>query len=73
MIDVDDPDIVDIDFAGDSAQFIYILTKNNLYKLTGTIDMEFTKTELIFKKWFISEDIVFSFKSLKFSFNNKVC
>ena len=71
MIDVDDPDIVDIDFAGDSAQFIYILTKNNLYKLTGTIDMEFTKIEWIFKKWFISKDIVFGFKSLKCSINNK--
>merc|ERR1712154_718373 len=34
-IDVDDPDLVDIVFAGDDLDFLYVLSTKNLYKITG--------------------------------------
>jgi len=34
-IELDDPDVVDVTFAGEDLDYMYILTKKNLYKLTG--------------------------------------
>ena len=35
FVDIEDSAIVDVNFAGDNFEFMYILTATNLYKLTG--------------------------------------
>ena len=35
FVDIEDSAIVDVNFAGDNFEFMYILTTTNLYKLKG--------------------------------------
>ena len=61
--DLDQPEIVDIKFAGDDFEFMYVLTKKNLYKLTGMNFIYFffeyyTCTYYLISNWDNSRNLV---------------